>query len=573
MKIFVLTIISIVFISMADHAGKYPINEFNSPVNREIKLSGTFGELRSNHFHAGLDIKSSNGASGDPVYAAKEGYISRIRVEEFGYGNALYVEHPNGFTTLYAHLDRFAPEIEAYVKSEQYKAESFELDIMPDPSLFPVHHTQQIGNMGNTGYSYGPHLHFEIRHTQGQIPVNPLHFGYKVADQKSPVVQQLIAYEFDESGKVIQSKVLQPKTIAGGKYGFEQPIEVASARVSFAVRAYDTQDGASNQNGIYSIQCKVDEDPSFAFTFDEIPFEQGRYLNAHIDYRRKLYENKYFHRCHPLEGNKLPIYYTGVDKGMIFLNAEQPRAVRLDVADFNGNVSTLSFEVIRDMSIVPKASVMPAYKIMANPEEVCILSQPGIQVVWPKGSFYEKTPINIEVIPSEGLGCFSPHFSLSPTDIPVHYFFDVNIEGLSVPEPLREKAFIARCDPSGSIVNCGATWVGNNLSTGVRQLGTYTIMVDTIAPNISALHFGPKMTGWSRMAFKISDNFQIRDKGRDLIYDAWVDGQWVLMSLDGKNSVLTHTFDGRIPPGEHKLLLKVTDDRGNEAVLEKTFTL
>ena len=152
-------------------------------------------------------------------------------------------------------------------------------------------------------------------------------------------------------------------------------------------------------------------------------------------------------------------------------------------------------------------------------------------------------------------------------------YVDVNIEGLSVPEPLREKAFIARCDPSGSIVNCGATWVGNNLSTGVRQLGTYTIMVDTIAPYISTLHFGPKMTGWSRMAFKISDNFPIKDKGRDLIYDAWVDGQWVLMSLDGKNSVLTHTFDGRIPPGEHTLVLKVTDDRGNEAVLEKTFTL
>jgi hypothetical protein len=573
MKIFVLILISILFFSMAEHGGKYPVHEFSSPVNRDIKLSGTFGELRTNHFHAGLDIKSLNGTSGDPVYAAHEGYVSRIRIEEFGYGNALYVEHPNGFTSLYAHLERFSPEIEAYVKREQYNDETFELDIHPEPSLFPVQKAQQIGNMGNTGFSFGPHLHFEIRHTEGQVPVNPLHFGYALADQKKPVLQQLIAYEMDESGRVIQSKVLQPKLISAGKYSFDDPILISSPRVSFAVRAYDTQDGASNQNGVYSIQCKVDEDPTFAFTFDEIPFEQARYLNAHIDYRRKINENKFFHRCHPLEGNKLPIYFTGVDKGMIYLNAEQPREVKLDVADFNGNISTLSFEVIRDMSILPKAPATSSYQTMANPEEVCVISKPGIQVVWPKGSFYERTPLTIDVIPSEGLGCYSPHFALSPTDAPVHYYFDVNIEGLGVPVGLRDKAFIARCEPDGSIVNCGATWIGNNLSTGVRQLSTYTIMADTIPPSISTLHFGPKMTGWSRMAFKISDNFRIRERGRDLLYDAWIDGQWILMSLDGKNAILTHQFDGRIPPGDHQLILKVTDDRGNEAVLEKSFTL
>jgi murein DD-endopeptidase MepM/ murein hydrolase activator NlpD len=573
MKFFVLGLLSIAFLSMTGHAGKYPGNDFISPVNREIKLSGTFGELRSNHFHAGLDIKSSNGASGDPVYAAKEGYISRIRVEEFGYGNALYIEHPNGFTTLYAHLDRFAPEIAAYVKREQYKAETFELDLMPEPGLFPVEQAQLIGNMGNTGYSLGPHLHFEIRHTEGQVPINPLHFGYTVPDQKPPVVQQLIAYELDEKGQVLHSKVLQPKTISSGKFGFTEPVKVGSPRVSFAVRTYDTQDGASNQNGVYSIHCKVDEDPTFAFAFDEIPFDQSRYLNAHIDYRRRIYENKFYHRCHPLEGNKLPIYYTGVDKGMIYLNAEQSRKVRLDVADFNGNISSLSFEVIRDMTLLPKAATAQVYQALGMPDEVCILSQPGIQVVWPKGSFYERTPLSIEVIPSEGLSCYSPGYAISPTDVPVHYFFDVNIEGLGVPEPLRDKAFVARCEPSGGIINCGATWIGNNLCTNVRQIGTYTIMVDTIAPYVSTLHFGPKMAGWTRMAFKISDNFSTKDKARDLLYDAWVDGQWILMTLDGKSGVLTHTFDGSIPAGDHSLLLKVTDDRGNVTVLEKTFTL
>lgn len=573
MKIYAILTISLILVSMSEFAGRYPTSEFTSPVNRSMRLSGTFGELRTNHFHAGLDIKSQHGTSGDPIYAAYDGFVSRIRVDEFGYGNALYVEHPNGFTSLYGHLDRFAPEIEAYVKAEQYKAERFEVDLYPRKDQFPVDRNEQIGVMGNTGYSFGPHLHFEIRHTDGQVPVNPLHFGYNIDDTSPPVIQQLLIYEYDESGSLLQSKVMQPARMAAGHWGFDTPIETSAPKVSFAIRTYDTHEGTPNQNGVYSIQCKVDQDPSFAFTLDEIPFEQSRYLNAHIDYKQKIYQNRFFHRCHPLEGNKLPIYYTGIDNGMIHTHVEMPRQVTLEVADFNGNMAQLRFDVKRNPALLKKEKETPAYQVLATPDQVATISRPGLQIVWPKGSFYETTPIQIETIPSDGLGCFSPHYSISPADVPVHYYFDVFLEGLQVPAQLRDKVFIARCEPDGDIINCGGTWIGNNLTTGVRQMATYTIMADTIAPKISTLHFGPKMTGWNRMAFKISDNFRIRDRGRDLQYDAWVDGKWILMSLDGKTGILTHLFDGSIPPGEHQLRLKVTDDRGNEAVLEKTFIL
>ena len=573
MKYLILVLVSAFFISMAEHAGRYPINAFYSPVQRDIRLSGTFGELRSNHFHAGLDIKSESGMSGDPVYAALDGYISRIKVEEYGYGNVIYIDHPNGFTSVYAHLDRFMPDIDAYVKREQYKAKSFEIDLQPDKERFPIQQSQQIAYMGNTGASLGPHLHFEIRHTKDQVPVNPLHFGFAIPDHKSPVIQQLIIYEYDEDGVVTSSKVMQPKLISSGKYGFDHPLELGAAKVSFALRTYDSQDGSSNQNGVYGLQCKVDNVPSFAFTFDEIPFEDTRYLNAHIDYTERRNDNKYFHRCYPLEGNKLSIYYTGVDQGIIYINPDISRSVSLEVTDFTGNMSNLSFDVRRNLALEMREAPPAPYQTLATPDQVVVLSAQGIQVVWPQGSFYEKTPLNIDVIPSEGLGTFSPHYAISPVDAPVHFPFDVSIEGLAVPARLHDKVFIARCDANGGIINCGGTWIGNNLMSEVKEISTYTIMADTTPPYISVLHFGPKMTGWSRMAFKISDNYRTRDNGRDLLYEATVDGEWILMAMDGKTGTLTHIFDGHVAPGEHTFVLKVTDDRGNQTRFERTFTL
>lgn len=572
MKIYWLIAICIVLISMTDFVEKYPKGEFSSPVNRQMRLSGTFGELRTNHFHAGLDIKSLNQVSGDPIYAAAEGYISRIKIDEFGYGNALYIEHPNGFTTLYAHLDKFVPEIDNYVKEQQYLLKSFEVDLYPG-QRFPVTQEQLVAYMGNTGYSFGPHLHFEIRHTHGQVPVNPLHFGFEIPDKKPPVIQNLIVYEFDELGQSLGSKMFQPKWTSTGTYILPKPLKLSAASVAFGIRSYDSHDETTNPNGIYSLLCKVDDEPSFSFALDEIPFEQTRYMNAHIDYKLKVNQNIFSHRCHPLEGNKLPIYYSSENKGRFEINREQPRQVTFSVADFSGNISNLTFEVTKNATLAPIATPPEKYQAMADPEKVTIINQPGLQIVWPEGSFYEKRPLKVLTTPLISGESFSPYHEISPLDIPVHSYFEIFIDGLSVPQRLHDKAFIARCEPNGSVINCGGAWVGNNLTSGVRQMGMYTIMVDTISPKISAVHFGPEMTGWKRMVFKIWDNVRIRDRGRDLLYSAWVDDEWILMSLDGKNGLLSHDFDGRIQPGTHKLVIKVTDDRGNVGVLEKTFTL
>jgi len=573
MRLYAFLIIGLSLLSMRLPVSEYPAGQFTSPLNRQFQLSGTFGELRTNHFHAGLDIKSAKGMIGDTVYAAAAGYISRIQVDAFGYGNVIYVDHPNGFTTVYGHLDRFAPIFQEYVKNEQYRQQQFEVDLYPPPFQFQVSQLDQIGILGNTGHSEGPHLHFEIRHTDTQVPVNPLHFGFYIPDQVPPVIQQLIAYQFNDAGQLIQSTVLQPKLDSLGIYRLPIPFEIGVSKVTFGIRACDYQDGVDNPNGIYSLECSVDGQPSFAFAMDEIPFQDTRYLNAHIDYQQKIYQNRFFHRCYPLEGNKLPIYYRGVDQGMIYLNTEQPREVSISVGDFNGNESRVIFEVVRNPNLFPPASLMPPFELLAQPDEVSILTQPGIQVVWPKGSFYEKIPLEISTLPGIARGQFCQRYEISPSDIPVHYYFDIAIEGRNVPARLQDKAFIARCEPNGSIVNCGGTWVGNNVTSSTRQMGTYTILVDTIPPTISISKFSPNMSTWKKMSFKIRDNVRAREKAKSLRYSAWVDGQWILMALDGKTGTLTHEFDGHIAHGQHQLIVKVWDDRNNEGVLQKSFTL
>lgn len=572
MKIYILITLCIVFLSMAEFASHYPQGHFASPVNRQMRLSGTFGELRSNHFHAGLDVKSLNQTSGDPIYAAAEGFISRINVDAFGYGNVLYVEHPNGFTTLYAHLDKFTPEIEAYVREQQYLLKSFEVDLYPG-QRFPVAQSQQIGFMGNTGHSYGPHLHFEVRHTHGQVPINPLHFGFDVPDNVKPVIQNLVVYEFDEFDQLINTKLFQPKWKSAGTYELPTALELNAAKVGFGIRAYDTQSTTTNPNGIYSIQCKAGDEPSFAFTLDEIPSEQTRYMNAHIDYKLKLNKNLFSHRCYPLEGNKLPIYYSGTDNGKFEISREFPRTFTFSVADFAGNISKLTFDVAKGPGLAPILSPPTKYLALGEPNDVTIINQPGLQVVWPEGSFYEKTPIHVNSSPQVKGESFSPYYELLPDDIPVHTYYDISIEGLAVPASYLDKAFIARCEPGGSIINCGGTWVGNHLTARVRQMSTYTIKIDTIPPRISAHSFSSNMKGWKKMSFKMWDNIRVRDSARQLTYAAYVDDQWILLDLDGKTGTLVHQFDGSIPPGDHTLVINVTDDRGNVGTLTRTFTL
>ena len=279
-----LVLICLIFLCSVAHAqNSYPQDYFSNPLDIPLILSGTFAELRSNHFHSGLDIKTQN-RTGFKVFAAADGYVSRIKISHFGYGKALYITHPNGYTSVYAHLENFNPEIEAYVKKQQYINESFELELFPKAEELKVLSKEMIAYTGNTGGSGGPHLHFEIRDSNSR-PMNPLLFGIEISDTKKPIVSSVFAYPLSKDAQINQSENRVKIRLIPQKDGSYNAENItAFGKIGFGISTYDQQNGASNKNGIYKIDTYCNGKEKFKIAFEKFSFAETRYLNRFIDY-------------------------------------------------------------------------------------------------------------------------------------------------------------------------------------------------------------------------------------------------------------------------------------------------
>jgi len=285
-------------------------NYYAPPLKIPFLLAGNFAELRPNHFHAGIDIKTQ-GRTGLPVFAAAEGFISRITISPSGYGKVLYVNHPNGTTTVYGHLERFAGKIEAYAKKNQYEKQSFQIDIEIPEGKLPVAKSEQIAFSGNSGSSAGAHLHFEIRRTDEKILLNPLLFNMPVKDKLKPTVQALIIYPISDDASVsgIQAPKRFETILSGNTYQVKaNPTISVYGKIGFGVQAVDLLDGSTNKCGIYSLKLKVDNETIYSFTMDDIPHEDSRYLNSLIDYERSVRTGQRLYKTWIQPGNKRNIY-------------------------------------------------------------------------------------------------------------------------------------------------------------------------------------------------------------------------------------------------------------------------
>jgi hypothetical protein len=542
----------------------YPTNDFIAPIGFSIKLSGTFAELRPNHFHGGLDIKPSvRSKQGDAIFAVGDGYISRILVSASGYGNALYLTHPNGYTSVYAHLQKFTPAITEYVEKRQYANQSFEFDEKVAATEFPVSKGAQIAYLGNTGGSLGAHLHFEIRDTKTDIPINPLYFGFDVSDDKKPFLKQLKIYELNHNYETINTQIYNIRNVSDQYLLQPDILEIPSNRMAIGLKAYDNVSGTSNANGIFSMDIYQNDSLVYRFEMEKVPNEDTRYLNAHLDYAAWFNGEGYFNRGYRLKGNHLGIYKYLANDGVINLSNNQSRIVVV-VGDFKGNKSELRFQVKRTEAInVANGNV---FNYFFPYSEASIVKRSDLELHFSDSSFYEDIYANIQIANDYSDYAFSPTYQIHDEKIPVHRPFEIKLKlQRRIDEKLKSKLYIGKCK-NGQNSYVGNKWKGEWLTAKTRSFGDYAIFLDTIPPTITPIDFEGEAKTSTLLGFKISD----KETGIKT-YNAWVDGEWILMKYDGKRGMMYHEFDERMTIGKHQLVIIITDLSNNQTTFEGVF--
>jgi len=445
-----------------DNAKKYPQDYFRSPVDRAIFLSGTFGELRPNHFHAGIDIKAYNGKVGQPLYAAAEGYVSRIKVSAGGYGNVLYINHPEGYTTVYAHMYKFEDRIAKYVKQEQYNKKTFEIELFPEQDKFVFNKGDVIGKLGTSGRPFGPHLHFEVRDSRTEKPINPLLFGFEVRDNIPPKLHQLKTYFLNNKLNTINTKTYNLIKLSSRKYKIKgDTLNLGAWRVGFGIKAYDHMNGASNWNGVYKTEMFQDDELAYNYEMETFAFSESRYINAHLDYEEQVSKKSYFNRCFRLPGNKLSIYEEGASKGLIKLSNKKATKITMDVSDAEGNGAVLEFWVKRGNV---KEPVSESFNYVLPHNEENVIDNTSVRVHFPLGTFYEDLYLKYRTSRDDSQHVYSLVYHIHDYKTPVHKYYDIAIEPESLPEELRSKAFIAYCGKDHEVENTGGKWKDGKLT-------------------------------------------------------------------------------------------------------------
>lgn len=549
----------------------YPKNYFQSPVAGDIRLSGSFGELRPNHFHAGIDIRHKEGRTNEPIFAAADGYIGRIKIQGGGYGQAIYIIHPNGFTTVYGHLEKFVPAVQKFVRDKQYLDKKFEQDVTFDSTQFKVHKGEQIANMGNRGNSFGEHLHFEIRETVSEKTINPLLFGINLNDKSAPNLKGIKVYEFEKEEVVNERSVTVKKS--GNNYSLAvDTLEVSSDRIAFSINATDGSEGSNGNNGIYSLRVFADSQLIYKFTAEAIAFSESRFVNAHMDYEEHVNTHQYAHRTFLLPGNFLSMYDSVVNRGIITV-LEKPKTVNIEVGDVNGNVSKLKIILKRksNSAINNFSKTNSQYFLPYN--EGSLINFNNAQLRFPIGCLYQNLNLRLGVTETEN-GQLSPTYQIQDTHTPLHTDFEIAIQPtVSIPDSMRAKVFMAYCQNSDSkISNLGGSFRSDGFfSCKNDAFGNYCLKYDTTRPTIRNITSSrTKKSKPTKLAFIIKDNFYAGGETA-WKYTATADDQFFLLEFDAKNNLLFYNLDeNRISLGEHKVVIMVTDFSGNVATFRET---
>lgn len=547
---------------------QHPKDFFRSPLDIPLFLSGNFGEIRSNHFHSGLDIKTQ-GVENKPVYAPADGYVSRIKIQAGGYGKALYITHANGYTTVYGHLNSYTENIATYLKEQQYKKESFEIELFPDSNLFRVKKGDVIAYTGNTGSSGGPHLHFEIRDTKTESVYNPLFFGFEVKDKTPPAITLLAVYSFDENArKGPQNRKVYAVTKTGGKYVVNggKPLP-ASGITGFGLEVYDQLDGADNKNGAYSIELLKDSSRIYYHAIDEMQFHLTRFINSHIDYAEKKQNSNTIQKSFVEPGNQLKIYETKISAGKTLIEEGKKYKFRYSVKDVAGNTSILEFAVEGTKPLPPLLPDSIAAKTFYF-DSINTFKSLGMELQMPDFALYRDIDFMYSS-KAKTKQTYSAIHNIHRNTEPLQRDYTLSITPDSVPENIKDKLLIVSFNSNNNPISEGGKFENGTVTTKTKSFGSFAVMADTTKPKITPVNItrDGDLTAAKTIKVKISDNLSGIS-----YYRGSIDGKWVLMEYDAKNSLLTYTFDYTVPKGKRWFELTVSDGKQNTANYEVPFT-
>lgn len=542
---------------------EYPQGYFRSPLNIPHQASGTFGELRSTHFHAGDDYRTQQ-KTGLPLFAVADGYISRLRIQAGGGGHSLYITHPNGYTSVYLHMHEFAARYKARVREEQYARQQFEVNIELDSADFPVKKGQQIGLAGNSGSSEGPHLHFEIRDTETQDPINPQLFGLHFPDTQPPLIQSLVIYDlgdgvFNEHTPRRHFKTVQQSS---GRYRQAQstPIPV-NGRFGIGIQTVDRHNGTTFNNGVYSIELLLDNKPISTVVFEKLSFATSGTIHAYIDYPHYQRTRTRIQKSFKDPNNPIGLFYQLEGDGSITLpggrTAGPSSTLTYRVKDLHGNTSVIDVPVRHDPAYRPARTAQTGTTIFRYDRPNQYRSD-HVALDLPENVLYDHLYFNYAQ-GSSPENAYSLVQHVHNPMIPLAGAYTLSIRPLpSLTEQLQEKALIVN-DRGNSI---GGHFEDGWVTTQTRSFGSFHVAVDTTAPQIQPLNVSPgkNLSGQSRISFRISDNLS-----GIAAYNAYIDEEWVLMEYDPKNRLLWHTIASDLARGKHSFRLVVRDGKANES--------
>ncbi len=538
----------------------YPQNYFRWPTELKPDIVANMGELRSNHWHMGLDVRT-NQVVNQRVVAAADGYVAFVGIKPLSFGRWIVINHPNGLSTLYGHLNTFEPRLEAYVTEQQYKNESWQAELEMPAGLFPVKKGDFISYSGTTGGSQGPHVHWEIFDTKSGRRLNPSLFVNHIADNIDPTIVRMAMYDrgnstFDQSPQLIKLSK------AGGVYGVPGgTISTNLNKLSFAIQAYDTRNGTSNQDGIYSARLFLDGREVSSFYIDSVDYDATRYMNCHVDYKMKANGGAWVQHVQKLPGDRGGVYYDLGANAIINLYDTLLHNVKIIVGDASGNNSTINFNVKNNGDNAPVAR---GYEW--QPNQLNRVFKYDFEAYLPIYTLYDRMNSGYSRKPGTASNSVSGVHKLGENNLPAHTVFEVRIKpDKTISFENKNKVVVKRTGSRSEVRK--AAWSGEWMTAQFRDFGNFEAFIDNVAPTIPSLGSGEvvNLNKASRITFTPTDNFGIAD------FRAEVNGKWLRFTND-KGRTWVYNFDSRVPAGVHDLTVTVTDIAGNKTTRSWKFS-